>query len=180
MEPTRLERLTERERAYLRLVYNAMSSKEIALRYGVEPGTVDKAIKSAMAKLGTSSRRTAARMLADAEGGQKLAPQPQHLADARDQGTIGPFAMDREWPAASMARQAVREEQVPFWTTRSFPEPLRLPFPRFEGDRNDLTTKSRLVWIGGIGLGVVIALAALIAISWGVVRMVGQILRIDA
>jgi len=180
MEPTRLERLTERERAYLRLVYNAMSSKEIALRYGVEPGTVDKALKSAMAKLGTSSRRAAARMLADAEQGQKLASQPQDLADAGKQGTIGPSAMDREWLAASMVRQAVREEQAPFWAARSFPEPLRLPFPRFEGDRNDLTIKSRLVWVGGIGLGLVIALAALVAISWGVSRMLGQIFRIGA
>ena len=180
MEPTRLERLTERERAYLRLVYNAMSSKEIALRYAVEPGTVDKALKSAMAKLGTSSRRTAARLLADAEGGQKLASQPQQLAHVGDQAIIAPFATDREWQTASCVRQAVREEQVQFWTTRTFPEPLRLPFPRFEGDRNDLTIKSRLAWVGGIGLGVVIALAALIAISWGVVRIVGQILRIDA
>ena len=180
MEPTRLERLTERERAYLRLVYNAMSSKEIALRYGVEPGTVDKALKSAMAKLGMSSRRTAARILADAEQGQKLASQPQDLADAGEQVTIGRSAMDKEWLAASMVRQAVREEQMPIWSSRSFPEPLRLPFPRFEGDRNDLTIKSRLAWVGGIGLGLVIALAALIAISWGVARMMGQILRIDA
>ena len=58
----------------------------------------------------------------------------------------------------------------------SFPG-LRLPLPRYLGDRNDLTIRTRLIWIGAIAIGIVVALGSLITISWGVVRMVGQIFR---
>lgn len=170
MEPTRLERLTERERAYLRLVYNAMSSKEIALRYGVEPGTVDKALKSAMAKLGTSSRRSAARLLAEAEQPQKLAPQSERLVPPPQFATMAPSNEDWDWSR----RRAVREEQVPYLA--GFPSQLQFPIPRYEGDRNELAPSVRLAWIGAIALGIVVIASALIAIAWGAARMVGPLL----
>lgn len=175
MEPTRLERLTERERAYLRLVYNAMSSKEIALRYRVEPGTVDKALKSAMAKLGTSSRRTAARMLADAEQGQKLAPQPEDLEQPMKAAIMQASDLDRDWSPISSSREAVREEQVPYVAHMALAGGVRLPIPRHGGDRNDLTLRARLLWIGVISLGIVAIASSLIAIAWGSVRIARQL-----
>lgn len=182
MDMDRLARLTERERAYLRLVSTAMSSKEIALQFGIGPGTVDKALKSAMAKLGTSSRRAAARLLTEAERGQKLAPQPQRLVQDGDPVIMGLSSTDRDWLPRSTSSEAVREEQAPYWATAARWEGvpvqgLRFPFPRHEGERNDLTITHRLLWIGGLTLGIVLVLAALIAISWGSARMIGQILR---
>ena len=61
MDADRLARLTDKQRACLRLVYAHMSSKEIAPHLGVEPGTVDQYIKAAMRILGVSDRRAAAR-----------------------------------------------------------------------------------------------------------------------
>jgi DNA-binding CsgD family transcriptional regulator len=67
MDPERIARLTDKQRECLRLVYAHLSSKEIAPRLGVEPGTVDQYIKAAMRVLGVSDRRAAARMLAEYE-----------------------------------------------------------------------------------------------------------------
>jgi DNA-binding CsgD family transcriptional regulator len=177
MDQDRIQRLTERERAYLRLVGAALSSKEIARQYGIEPGTVDKALKSAMAKLGTSSRRSAARLLAADEGPQSLAPQARGLAAPALGGMMGASGTDRDWAASPMAEEAVREEQAVFAAAFPYPAARMLPFPRHQGERNELPAATRLLWIGGIAIGIVLALAALIATSWGVVRMVGQAAR---
>jgi DNA-binding CsgD family transcriptional regulator len=98
MDRNSLDRLTEKQRECLRLVYAHMSSKEIAQKLGVEPGTVDQYVKAAMRILGVGERRTAARMLAEHEGAAAL-------------------------PAAAMC-----EEQTPFEATPPRREPaLPLP-----------------------------------------------------
>src|ERR1044072_2814751 len=86
MDSDRIERLTDKQRACLRLVYAHMSSKEIAPRLGVEPGTVDQYIKAAMRTLGVSERRGAARRLAEQEGAprQPWVYQPLDLDTARE------------------------------------------------------------------------------------------------
>ena len=170
MDRDGLSRLTERERTFLRLVAAAMSSKEIALECGVEPGTVDKALKSAMGKLGTSSRRAAARMLAEIELPQKLAPQSPSLVPPPELATMSRSDEDWDWSP----RRAVREEQVPYLA--GLPGQLQFPIPRYEGDRNELQTGVRLAWIGAIALGIVIITSALIAIAWGAARIAGSLL----
>lgn len=177
MDPSRLARLTERERSYLRLVASAMSSKEIAQQFGIEPGTVDKALKSAMAKLGTSSRRAAARMLAQAEGGQKLAPQPPPLVHPWDEAMIRGSNADRDWVPHSATSGAVREEQVAYRVFAPGWNGIGLPFPRYEGDRNDLTIGQRLAWIGLAALGIIIAVGTLITISAGIGNTVRSIVN---
>ena len=74
MDADRLARLTDKQRACLRLVYAHMSSKEIALHLGVEPGTIDQYIKAAMRILGVSDRRAAARLLAEYERNREYPP----------------------------------------------------------------------------------------------------------
>jgi DNA-binding CsgD family transcriptional regulator len=91
MEPDRLARLTEKQRECLRLVYAHLSSKEIAPRLGVEPGTVDQYIKAAMRILGVADRRAAALMLAEHEtkAGQPLVYQPLDIALVGDPAMFG-------------------------------------------------------------------------------------------
>ena len=177
MDPSRLARLTERERTFLRLVASNMSSKEIAQQFGIEPGTVDKALKSAMAKLGTSSRRTAARMLTEAEGGQKLAPQPAGLDHDWDEDIIRGSNADRDWVPHSASSGAVREEQVAYRVLAPSWNGIGLPFPRYEGDRNDLTIGQRLAWIGLAALGIIVAVGTLITISAGVSNTISSIVN---
>src|SRR3954468_1344801 len=91
MNEEHLARLTDKQRACLRLVYAHMSSKEIAPRLGVEPNTVDQYVKAAMRTLGVADRRAAARMLAEHEAGsgQPLVSQPLDIALGADSAIFG-------------------------------------------------------------------------------------------
>jgi DNA-binding CsgD family transcriptional regulator len=84
MDSLRISRLTDRQRLCLRLVHAHLSSKEIATRVGIEPGTVDQHIKAAMLILGVCDRRAAARMLADHE-----AAKPERAIEARAETAPG-------------------------------------------------------------------------------------------
>jgi hypothetical protein len=53
----------------------------------------------------------------------------------------------------------------------------RLPIPVGEGDHNQLSVRSRLLWIGALALAIIVAVGTLITISWGVVRLVAQVIR---
>ena len=80
MTDDRFERLTDRERAVLRLVLVCRNSSEIGRKTGDAPTTIDKLIKTARAKLDAPDRFGAARMLHDHEtGGPALGPQTQDL-----------------------------------------------------------------------------------------------------
>lgn len=74
--------LTNSQRLCLRLVNEGMSSKEIAIRTGLTPRTVDQYINRAAQSLGASNRREAARTLARLEAGglNKLQLQSDALA----------------------------------------------------------------------------------------------------
>ena len=80
-----LEQLTAQERECLRLVAQSLSSKEIARELGISKASVDTYCNRARAKLRVGDRRTAARLVAAADGGLitiAAAPQsatPDHL-----------------------------------------------------------------------------------------------------
>ncbi|WHO38339.1 helix-turn-helix transcriptional regulator [Sphingobium sp. AP49] len=59
--------LDENQRACLRLVAQGYTSKQIAQRMSLTPGTVDQYVYRATVALGARDRREAARMLAEAE-----------------------------------------------------------------------------------------------------------------
>lgn len=122
METERLDRLTEQQRACLRMVYRHMTSKEIAPLLGIEPGSVDQHIKAAMRVLGVGERRTAARLLAEHEG-----------------------------VAAPGEELAVREEQAGFEAASGPRAPgPRLPLPIWGSRPSDLGPWRRLAWIFAI------------------------------
>jgi DNA-binding CsgD family transcriptional regulator len=121
MENERLDRLTEQQRACLRMVYRHMTSKEIAPRLGIEPGSVDQHIKAAMRVLGVGERRTAARLLAEYEGA-----------------------------AAPGEELAVHEQQAEFEAAPPHPPGPRLPLPIWGSRPSDLGPWRRLAWIFAI------------------------------
>lgn len=157
MNEERLARLTDKQRQCLRLVYAHLSSKEIAPRLGVEPGTVDQYIKAAMRTLGVSDRRAAAKMLAEHEAasGQPLVYQPLGIAAAPETGTFGASTGGRRKAAFG---GAMREEPAIFQVFPASPsEPLKLPLPIKGGKPSNLSPASRLGWI--FALLIMIALA---------------------
>jgi len=136
MDSDRLERLTEQQRVCLRLVYEHMTSKEIAPHLGIEPGSVDQHIKAAMRTLGVGDRRAAARLLAEHEGRSSSHPL--------------------EFASSTASGLAMREDQAGFDATPP-PQGPRLPLPIWGGRPSDLSIAIRLGWI--FGLILLIALA---------------------
>src|SRR5215213_7013564 len=116
MDPKRIARLTEQQRACLRYVYAHLTSKEIAPIMGIEPGSVDQHIKAAMKTLGVADRRTAARVLAEHEaqtGGPALAYPSMDLGNVPDPASFGP-PIESGWQPGASSGGAMREEQAFF------------------------------------------------------------------
>lgn len=135
MDIERLDKLTDQQRACLRMVYLHMTSKEIAPRLGIEPGSVDQHIKAAMRILGVGERRAAARMLAEYESGR---------------GKSEALGL------------AVHEDQAGFEAAAPLREPI-FPLP-LDGRRpGKVGAMKRLAWIAGITIGIALAFGALIS-----------------
>lgn len=80
-----LAALSERERAVLRHVRRGLPTEQIARALDRSPNTVDKQIASARRKLGGVTRRRAARILHDAEGGAVLDPERDETEMVREE-----------------------------------------------------------------------------------------------
>src|SRR5690606_4598292 len=85
-----LARLTDNEKECLRRRLQQQTAKEMALELGVSPHAVEKRPKIARAKLGLSSSREAARLLAATEEYQRTGP---HAADLDNVAPAG-----KRWP----------------------------------------------------------------------------------
>lgn len=87
-----LDQLTDGQRDCLRLVYNHMTSKDIARSLGVSPHTVDMRLRTAMKVLGVATRIDAARLLMQDEHGPDVLPAlPLLDNDAGDAGADQPY-----------------------------------------------------------------------------------------
>lgn len=137
MDIERLDKLTDQQRACLRMVYLHMTSKEIAPRLGIEPGSVDQHIKAAMRILGVGERRAAARMLAEYEKGQER---------------------------SEVAELALHEDQADFERAPRLPPPgLQPPLPIWGGKPSDLGPLRRLAWIFAIMLLIALSFGVFLA-----------------
>jgi DNA-binding CsgD family transcriptional regulator len=153
MNTDRIERLTDKQRECLRMVYRHMETKEIARVLGLSPDGVTQRIKTAMKTLGVDRRRDAARILAEAEG---LAPYPRHVYPSRDIASTSEPAMivpptDGEQHKSAFEGRGLMEEQAVFAVMPSSgPRGFQMPLP-FGGSRpSDLSWLRRLGWIIGI------------------------------
>lgn len=138
-----IDQLTARERDCLRLVARGMSSKEIALTLGLSPLTVDGYLKEAARTLGfragvrprASWPRTNISLPRPRKSPQNLGAEPVDLAE-----TV--------------------HSEVPLPPKRSEAEPrFRVPFLRQGKQTNDLDPFNRLMWIFGLALLMLIAVA---------------------
>lgn len=116
----RVTLLTESERACLRLVYQHMTSKDIARQLGVSPHTVDMRLRQAIRKLEVTTRVEAARALlleditqgispatkeaAEKEGYQGLIYQASEIVDDAEMARIGSPASQE--PGAASTRSS--------------------------------------------------------------------------
>jgi len=177
----RVARLTAAQCEVLRHFHDRKTAKEIGRELGITHWAVNERLRSARRVLNVATSGEAARLLSAAgpqDPYKRLVYDPKPVATDDDLMLFSPPDEDGEGPSRAGRDGAVGGKPVPFGAT--FPPSLRLPIPRYRGDRNDVTIGTRLIWIGTIALGAVLILGGLITISWGVVRMVGELIRIFA
>lgn len=164
MDPRRIAKLTEQQRACLRHVYAHLTSKEIAPIMGIEPGSVDQHIKAAMKTLGVADRRTAARIFAEFEGREDspvVAYPPIHPASPTEPHNFVPPIVSG-WQPRDSAGGSMREEQAFFRVATPTGSPT-FQLPIGSSKPGDLNWGMRLVWIAVIAIGVALAFGALVS-----------------
>ena len=172
MDSNRLARLTDQQKACLRLVYAHLTSKEIAPLMGIEPGSVDQHIKAAMKTLGVGDRRTAARILAEHEAAQADPPtlrppiqplvyQTPDIDPPLDSFTFVP-PIESGWQPSGLSGGAMREHQASFRVATPGGAPT-LPLSIGTTRPGDLNWLTRLAWIAAIAIGVALAFGALVS-----------------
>ncbi|MDX3901588.1 MAG: helix-turn-helix transcriptional regulator [Sphingobium sp.] len=149
--------LSDRQKRCLELVAQGMTSKEIAPLLDVTPGVVDNYIAAAVAKMGASGRREAARMLAEQQEGMvhPLHLQPEAIAPTR-------YTMDDR-------NQAGRIQDTRSTLKRALHHLFGLP--PIGGRENDLNAIDRLSAMARIGFVAALLLIATIVIIQGVVLL---------
>ena len=111
------------------------------------------------------------------EASDQITRYPDPLADLPHLPSSGNH-IDYEGVPDERASTTMRETSVPY-EAFSFLDLWILARQIFTswGEGNDLTFRQRLKWIGALAVVVVILSGGLVAIAWGVVRMVNQLLR---
>jgi DNA-binding CsgD family transcriptional regulator len=153
------DKLTPKELECVRLVARDRSSKEIARELGRSGHTVDNQIKSALGKLGLSSRYELARLVAEHEGrDQTLASSTPIIQNEPDQ----PLVPDQ--PADEGDRR-LREEAVPF---HGFP----LDHERLDGRLTNLDVLVRVALLAVVLLILLLGSLALLTSTQGLANII--------
>lgn len=109
-------RLTDRQKACLRLVRDGRNTKEIAQALDASVSAIDKSIKLAMAKMGVNRRSEAARLLAAHEaatGYPPLDPPSPDLSTAPVEAPIRPSTVaGQDGFGSSLVREAERPYRI--------------------------------------------------------------------
>lgn len=149
-----IERLSERQREILRLVYDHHTSKEIGIKLDVAPDTVDKHIKRALAVLGISSRTEAAKILVSREtqDSQQLGPQSETVAQAA--------------PFDHSSSQAKEQTGIIKMLISAL-----VGLPPLGGPENDLSVGSRLAHIARIAFVSAVIMLAIILVALGTIHL---------
>jgi len=163
-----LSRLSEGQRACLRMVFQHMSSKDIARALKISPHTVDQRIRIAMGHLGATSRIDAAKLLARHEGSpayQPLVYQPSDIV-AADQNPETESALRCRERSDGLTYSTVDEAEERSTSRVQAEAPYqrnRWPFPIVEGEINTLAPAERLGWVIIIAIGSALAFGMILA-----------------
>lgn len=153
-------KLTDRQRASLRLVLSGYETKEIARQLDISPDRAAKDIKSAMAKLNVSRRLDAARILAQVEGAHEGPGLVQALFG---NDRIGPPPL---LPITERQRDYVAEARATYVVDQPSAE-LSMPIRKRGSEHNNLGPWQRIIWIALITAFILSAFGFLtVGLSW--------------
>jgi len=120
----RSSNLSDRELSCLVLVAEHLSSKEIAVRLGISPHTVDQHVRRALHRLGTPTRREAVRWL-----------RQTHERSFTD------------WRNHKQLQKLEGPERIEPASAIQWPARIRLPLSTARYPRNTMSVGVRLMWI---------------------------------
>jgi DNA-binding CsgD family transcriptional regulator len=154
----RVARLSDGQRQCLVLVNEHLSSKEIALRLGISPHTVDQRVRQSLQILHVEKRGEAARLVASAMRSshdpvyQRLIHQPPYIDGAppadHQQGAVGHQIRQAD-RAGGFSPVGIETEQRPMGRWASLP----MPFATRSQSANEMSVGVRLLWIVLIAIG---------------------------
>jgi DNA-binding CsgD family transcriptional regulator len=154
----RVARLNEGQRQCLALVDQHLSSKEIALRLGISPHTVDQRVRQSLQILGVEKRGEAARLVAAVmrDGHdpvyQRLIHQTPYIDAAappdHQDGAVSHQIRHAD-RAGGSSLVGIETEQRPAGSWASLP----LPFATRSQPANEMSVGVRLLWIVLIAIG---------------------------
>lgn len=156
--PTSFATLSDGQRACLRLVLGHLNSKEIGRELDISPHTVDQRLRGAMRILNAGSRFEAARKFAEYEGEETYQPliyQSPDIENSSESAILRTSAKrDKE---ADSDLDLTTSDLNGGAAALTFDNPStkrsRLPFPRYRGEKNELSTAMRLGWVVVIAIG---------------------------
>jgi DNA-binding CsgD family transcriptional regulator len=170
----RVARLSQGQLDCLLLVDQHLSSKEIAVEFGISSHTVDQRIRGALHVLGVERRSQAARMVGQVHGPyQRLIHQPPHIegggTSGHPGGAVG-FQIRHADRAGKAGDLGVETEQRPGSSWSSLP----LPFATRSHSRNEMSVGLRLAWIVLIAMGATFSAGMYLAGLESLARMLGR------
>ncbi|GAB5489156.1 MAG: hypothetical protein Pars2KO_27260 [Parasphingorhabdus sp.] len=150
------------------MVLAHLNSKEIGRELDVSPHTVDQRLRQAMRILGASSRFEAARKFAEHEGADAYQPliyQSPDVEKVQESETVGWSVkrneLDDKGEDANVSAVGINTTAVMF--ERSQIKSGHLPFPRFRGEKNTLSTWERIGWIIVIAIGSAVSFGGILS-----------------
>ncbi|MDQ3477696.1 MAG: helix-turn-helix transcriptional regulator [Pseudomonadota bacterium] len=153
-EAERVAKLTAGQLDCLNLVNEHLSSKEIAIRLGISPHTVDQRVRGSLQILGVERRAQAARLVAKYPiGYQRLIHQSPELETTARSGDEG-GAVGNQIRHAGRAGEAW--DNSGFQTEQRSGESrssLQLPFATRKNPRNEMSVGIKLLWVVIIATG---------------------------
>ena len=170
----KLEKLTRGQLDCLLLVDQHLSSKEIAVRLGISPHTVDQRIRQSLQILGVERRHQAARLVAgDRVPYQRLIHQSPDIEEPapleQSEGAVG-FQIRHADRAGKAGVPGIETEQMPVVSGPSLP----LPFATRRMPRNEMGIGFRLLWIVLIAIGAAFSAGMYLAGLESLARMLGR------
>lgn len=161
-------RLNQGQKDCLRLVLGHLNSKEIGRELNISPHTVDQRLRTAMRALEANTRFEAARKFADLEGEDTYQPliyQSSDIEESVETVTLTGSAKQEGTNDQGLMQNVSNMKNGS--ATLSFDNPSnrqgRLPFPRYYGEKNELSSVERLGWIIAIAIGSAVSFGGILA-----------------
>ncbi len=168
MVDTSFPKLSDGQRDCLRLVLVHLNSKEISRELGISPHTVDQRLRGAMRVLGVNSRFEASRKFAEHEGRgpyQPLIYQPSDIENISNTANLDESTRQEKEVASGLNTKTsnIGGSAVILNFDQTVTKANRFPFPRFRGEKNELSTLERLGWIIIIAIGSALSFGGILA-----------------